>query len=238
VSPGAVLAVLWREALCPYLPWSAIALVCLADAGARPWSFAYLVALALHAPVACVFLAQGSPNFDERGAYLLPVAVPAVLASAAVLHGTRRWIALAIAAVISLAYVAPRWAPLYRREFVDAVAEIEREGSFAFLVGPSEIEGVRTHLAGTVAAEIVRSLEGFYGLQVPGDPVVALPAWFDATLRAFPDRVWIVTREAQDLMVRSELPEVRALWLRHVPQAYEQQPVQRRGFDGVALRPR
>jgi hypothetical protein len=240
VDLSAVLAVTWREVLFPFMPWAGLSLAGLFVARARPWSLAYLLAVALHAPIACVFLAAGGDHFDERGAYLLPTAVPAVLASAQWLSRRWLWGGIVVAGAIAASLVGPRWAPLYRREFVEAVAQLQHERKLAFLVGPTEIEGVRTHLEGIVCVEIVRSLEAFYA--APATPGAAVPfaPWFDAMLvvLAGGDRTWIVSKEAEHHLAESPVEEVRNLWRHHVPATYELERLSRPGLEGVLLKRR
>lgn len=239
VPLASLLAVAWRECLLPYLPWSALAVVAIANARSRPWGLAWLVAMALHAPIACVFLANDGQHYWERGGYLLPTAMPAVLAGAVLLRGRRAWLAVAIGGAITASFVAPRWRPLYGPEFVAAVAALQREAPVAFLVAPDEIEGVRTHLRGVVAAEVVRSLESYYGLAATPATAMPLPPWFDAMLQLLGgERDWIVTAAAVQCLADSPAPAARCLWQQHVLVTYEVEALRRPGLEAFRLRRR
>jgi hypothetical protein len=227
--------VLWRECVFPFLPWSLLALAGLWEAAARPWSLAYLVALGLHAPIACVFLAIGGESFHERGGYLVPTAVPAVLASLAIVHGKRRWLALVIAMVTAASLVVPRWPARYRADFVAAVQQLATERPVAFLVGAAELEGIRTHCPGVVCAEVVRSLEAYRGLLHASGASANLPQWFDAMLPMLggPDRVWIATAAALRALAESPDAAAQTLWRDHITRHYDLEPVTRAGLDGA-----
>jgi 4-amino-4-deoxy-L-arabinose transferase-like glycosyltransferase len=228
--------VLWRECVFPFLPWSLLAVAGLWAANARPWSLAYLVAFVLHAPIACVFLAIGGENFHERGGYLLPTAVPAVLASFAIVRGKRRWLALTIAAAVAASLVVPRWPARYRTDFVAAVQELAAERPVAFLVDAAELEGLRTHCPGVVCAEVVRSLEAYRGLLHTSGQAADLPQWFDTMLPVLgADRAWIVTADAQRVLAGAPDPAAQALWRDHIRRHYDLEPVARTGLEGAFL---
>lgn len=237
LEPWLLLATLWRECLVPFLPWGAVAIVGLGFARARPWAIGYAVALALHAPLVCLFLARASENYHERGGYLLATAPAAALAAANLLPRAWLWGGTLLAAALSLAVVAPRWAPRYSAEFVASVAQLQQAGPCAFLVGPAELEGIRTHLEGVVCAEASRSLESYFGL-VHGDPQAPpLPQWFDAMLLVLggPERTWIVTADAQQILAQSPDSRIAGLWREHVPAHYRLESLQRPGLSGVRL---
>lgn len=236
-DPVLLLATLWRECLLPFLPWGALAIVGLGFARARPWAIGYAAALALHVPLVCLFLARASENYHERGGYLLATAPAAALAAANLLPRSWLWVGTIGAAALSLAFVAPRWAPRYSGEFVASVTRLQQAGPCAFLVGPAEIEGIRTHLEGVVCAEVTRSMESYFGL-VHGDPQAPpLPQWFDSMLLVLggAERTWIVSSEAQQILAQSADPRIAALWREHVPAHYRPEPLQLPGLSGVRL---
>jgi hypothetical protein len=230
---------LWREGIAPYLPWSALAFVGLFVRTSRPWALAWLAAFALHAPLACLFLAREGAAFHERGAYLLPVAVPAVLAAGLLLPRRWPWAAVAASAVLAIAITAPRWPARYDERFVEAVARLREERDVAFVVGPAELEGVRARVPGTVGAEIERSLAAYFGITASDAAAPPLPAWFDAMLGAlgFPQRECVLTADACARIERSPSPAVQGLW-RHLQTAYTLEPLHRTGLDAVLLRRR
>jgi hypothetical protein len=239
-DPALAGSVAWRECIAPYLPWSALAVAGLFVPRARGWSLAWLLAVTLHGPIAWAFLARDTDGFDERGAYLLPVAVPAVLAAGALLPTRWPWLALALSAVLAIGVTAPRWPPRWERAFTNAAAQLHAERRVAFLVGPDEIEGLRTCVPDAVAAELARSLGGYFGLRARDPSTPPLPVWFDAMLATlgFPARECVVTASARAWLDGSPLPEVQQLWRDHVLATYDLEPLPGVGLDAVVLRRR
>lgn len=227
--------VLWREVVVAFLPWSLLAGPGLFVARARPWAMLYGWAVLLHAPVVCLFLARPGENFHERGGYLLPTALPAVLAAAAWLSKAWWQGALLVAAVVTAVVVAPRWPARWRPEFVAGVVAMQRVEDRAWLVGPTEIEGLRSRCEGVVAAEIVRSLESFYGVMEGASPQQVVD-WLEITMRILGGgRTWVVTQEARDSLQRVLSSAALATWDRHVAATYAVAPLQQPGLAGVCL---
>jgi hypothetical protein len=63
--------------------------------------------------------------------------------------------------------------------------------------------------------------------------------WFDAWYPAFTSdgRRLLLAGSAHDFLARCPIDDLRTFWDRHVPTAYQVQPVQRRGFNGAYLLP-
>ncbi|HZN38120.1 MAG TPA: hypothetical protein VFD82_04910 [Planctomycetota bacterium] len=238
---GLAPATLWREAIVPFLPWSLIALLGMLRAGSRPWSSAFVIGAALHAPIVILLLSRPGSQFHEQGGYLLPMAVPAVLAAIAVMPRPVFWLATLLSAGLTAALVVPRWPRVYEPEFVAAVEQLSRERSLSLLVGSREIEGVRTHIdEGLICVDVNRTLAGFFGRSRASPQPVPLTEWFDAWI----DRLvkkgdpLLVTAEARKCFEDSTDETVRNLWRDHVQHNYMVEPLQRPGLDGVLIRHR
>ncbi|HEX6811643.1 MAG TPA: hypothetical protein VF384_08485 [Planctomycetota bacterium] len=241
-------ATLWREAFVPFLPWSLLAVLGFLRAQSRPWSAAFVLGTALHAPIVILLLSRQGSQFHEQGGYLLPMAVPAVLASITLLPRPLYWLAALVSAGLTAALVVPRWPRAYKPEFVAAVEQLRTERNFVLLVGPNELEGVRTEIAGPspstnkplLCVEVNRSLESFFGLSRASPQPAPIAPWFDAMIDGLTkggDSV-LVTAEAQRCFDQSPIESVRSLWRDHVPRHYTLEPLQRTGLDGVVLRRR
>ena len=237
---GLAPATLWREAIVPFLPWSLIALLGMLRTESRPWSSAFVIGTALHAPIVILLLSRPGSQFHEQGGYLLPMAVPAVLAAITVMPRPVFWLATLLGAGLTAALVVPRWPRIYDPAFVAAVEQLRSERSFALLlVGPRELEGVRTHhIEGLLCLEVNRTLEGFFGL-TRASPQPLTP-WFDAWIDKLVKKgdPLLVTAEAKKCFETSPDETVRSLWRDHVTRNYVVEPLQRPGLEGVFIRHR
>lgn len=235
---GLAPATLWREAIVPFLPWSLIALLGMLRAGSRPWSSAFVIGTALHAPIVILLLSRAGSQFHEQGGYLLPMAVPAVLAAMTAMPRPVFWLTTLLSAGLTAALVVPRWPRNYEPGFVAAVEQLRSERSFALLVGLREIEGVRTHIDGLACLEINRTLDGFFGL-TRASPQPLTP-WFDALIDKLVKKgdPLLVTAEAIKSFESSPDETVRNLWRDHVQRNYVIEPLQRPGLEGVFIRHR
>ena len=237
---GLAPATLWREAIVPFLPWSLIALLGMLRTRSRPWSSAFLVGIALHAPIVILLLSRPG-SVHQQGGYLLPMAVPAVLAAITVMPRPLFWLTTLFCAGLTAALVVPRWPRVYRPEFVAAVEQLRKERSFALLVGPPELEAVRTNIEdGLVCLEVNRTLDNFFALARVSPQPVALASWFDARVDKLVKKgdPLLVTTEARKILETFPDETVRSLWRDHVQRDYTAEPVQRPGLEGVFLRHR
>jgi hypothetical protein len=237
---GLAPATLWREAIVPFLPWSLIALLGMLRTSSRPWSSAFVIGTALHAPIVILLLSRPGSQLHEQGGYLLPMAVPAVLAAIPLMPRPVFWLTTLLGAGLTAALVVPRWPRVYEPEFVAAVEKLRSERSFAMLVGPREIEGVRTSIDGLVCLEVNRTLDGYFGLTRANPQPVALTSWFDAGIEKLVKTgdPLLVTAEARKCFEDSPDEVVRNLWRDHVQRNYVVEPLQQPGLEGVFIRHR
>jgi len=192
----------------------------------------------LHAPIVIMLLSRDGSQFHEQGGYLLTMAVPAVLAACVVMPRPAFWLTTLLGAGLTAALVVPRWPPVYQREFVKAVEQLRRERSFVLVVGPDELEGVRTNIEGLWCVEVERSLDAFFGLTLAGQQ--PLPVWFDAMIDVLAKQAdsVLVTAEAQRCLDQYRVEAVRTLWRDHVQRNYVVEPLQLPGLEGAFIRHR
>ena len=235
---GLAPATMWREAIVPFLPWSMIALLGILNARSRPWSSAFVLGVALHAPIVIMLLSRDGSQFHEQGGYLLTMAVPAVLAAIVVMPRPAFWLTTLLGAGLTAALVVPRWPPVYQQEFVKATEQLRRERSFVLVVGPDELEGVRTKIEGLWCVEVERSLDAFFGLTLASPQ--PLPEWFDSMIDVLAKQAdsVLVTAEAQRCLDQYRVEAVRTLWRDHVQRNYVVEPLQRPGLEGAFIRHR
>ena len=237
VVPTAAIAMVWWEWLLPFGPWSLLALFGLLSRRSRPWALVTVVGLLLHAPFLVVLLARTDLR-QELGAYLLPLALPAVLAGLAWLPRVCHWPAIAAGAALALGLVMPSWRPLADPAFVAGVQELRRERPFALLVDAAELEGVRMHVEGVVCAEALRT----FGTVLGGAPMdgEALAGWFDGCVLALTTdgAPLLVTDAARAAIAAAPWPALRSLWETHIRSTYRCEVFACRGLRGTLLLPR
>jgi len=229
-APQTVLTVFWREWLVPYGPWSIAAFAALAVLRARSWALAVVVLLAVHLPL--VVLLLGFIDVDESGAYLLALALPAVLATAHLVPARSFVACLAASAALAACYAAPGWRDPISPEFSAGIAELYHDRRPAIVViGPDELAGVRI-VPGAVAMELAGVVGVFMQSRQP-----------DETFEVFFDRWWaslesqqlpvLLTEATRDYFEKGPDRGLQTFWREHVLQRYRVTPEHRRGFHGV-----
>jgi hypothetical protein len=233
-SSGAVIA---REWLWPFAPWSVLALIALFAARSRPWALAALAMVVVHLPIALVLLARDVP-IVELGAYLLPAALPSALAAAALLSKRGFVLGIATAGLCSTTLLWPRWQSVYDEAFVTGVEALRAERSFTLLVDERELEAVRIEVADVLGLEVLRSIAAFDG----GRSVEReeLGQWLHACVALFAGAgaPLLVTDAAARVLATSSEPRLEWLARQFGSASYRQERFERAGLAGVVLLPR
>lgn len=235
-APGRAPAVLWREWLVPYLPWSLLALLALGPARARRAALAVLAAVLLHLPLSVLLL--GHHDIREFGAYFIGVAPAAVLAARHLLAGRAFAVALAAGAALSLGAAAPNWPAPVSPGYAAGVAELRAEGPFLLVVANrQELDGARTAAAGMLCVTLDRALGEYLGHAGRG---VGMGPWFDGWFQGLQHRGTPVlfSQDARSALEHHRDPAVRAFWREHVAVRYRLEAERRQGFLGTWVRAR
>ena len=237
LAPRSIVQVLLHEWWLPFAPWSALAIVALFVRRARPWALAALAMLLVHLPVALWLLGRDPPVL-ERGAYLLPLALPAMLASAVLCPPRAFALAFAGGIVLTLGTLWPRWQPLYTEAFVVGVRQLRAERGFALLVDDRELEAVRIELDEVLGIEVLRSIAAFEAGRHQSSE--ELGRWFEASVTLFAANgvPLLVTDAAAQRLAGSMEPRLTWLWQSFVEQRIGRERTEREGLAGFLLRPR
>lgn len=237
-APLTAPAVLFREWLLPYLPWSVGALLALSSRRSRPFALATLAMLALYLPPNVVFL--GFHEIRESGAYFLPLGPLLVLATAQFVSARGFVLVVVIAATVTVLTVAPGWRHPVPPDFGAGVELLNTEQKVALVVGSrDELAGARTAVKGLMVMEF----DSVVGAWAQIEPPAARPPfaeWFDGwhdTL-ARGGSTTVFSELAVSRLDADGYPLAPSFWHEHVPARYELTDVQRRGFRGVVLRRR
>ncbi|MFO1076290.1 MAG: hypothetical protein U1E73_01025 [Planctomycetota bacterium] len=235
-APTSTPAVLWREWLLPYLPWSLLALVALCVPRARRLGGMTLALLLLHLPL--VVLLLGYHDIRENGAYLLPIAPAAVWAAAALLPKAAFRAALLASVATAAFYVVPGLRDPVPAGFGQGVLALDREHKVALVVaGEAELDGARSAVKGLMAMDLAAVLNTY--LQQP-KPLPPFAQFFDGwhALLIAQHMTPLLTARARDFFANTTDPQLRAFWYEHLPQRYRLREVERDGFRGVFVEPR
>lgn len=235
-APLTAPAVFWREWLLPYAPWSVLSLIAIVMPRPRAWGIAVLVLLLLHLPVNVLLL--GFERIDERGAYLIALAPPAVLATLHLLPARSLWPCLAVAIAVTVQLAAPGWPDPISPAFGAGVAELHRERRIALVVADQgELDGARTAVQGLMALNLAEVIGAFVQTRRPDE---TLAAWFDAWLEKFRTLGMpiVFSDSARKFFADNSDPELRRFWTEHVQTRYRVTEAHRLGFAGVWIEPK
>jgi hypothetical protein len=229
-------AVLWREWILPYGPWSLLAVAALLRPQSRRWALATLWLLALHLPLAVLLL--GHHQIEEQGAYLMALGLPALLASMHLLPRTAFWPALAVSMALTVRLAAPGWQDPVPPGFAAGIAALQRQQPVAFvLAGPDELDAARSATAGLMALNLVEVMDAHRKTVAAGQD---FGSWFDRHAEPFLQMGLpiVFSERSRRFFADSEFAELRRFWQEHLPAQYEVTAVQQQGFRGTRLRRR
>jgi len=223
-----VLTTLVSEWLLPFAPLS-IAWAWGRRPELRAERLAFAAALVLYLALSFALLGGHS----ERGAYLLPLAIPAASLSVRSL-GNAAWPALALALVLAVSGIRAHDEPQAQREFAAGLRALGGAPAAGLLL-------VERYELSACAIEL-REVEPIFLPEVAGVALGGLPlALLELRARIDAARArgaaWYLTRDGRAYLERADLPSTR--WLL---QAFEQQfelvPVASGAFAGWRLDPR
>lgn len=142
---AALPGLLWREIVLPYLPFVVLVPVVALHRAARPLAVALAIGFAGYLAIDLSLLI----GLVERGAYALPLAVPAAALVAWRLGAGKAWLA-ALAAALVTAFAMPRWhdpARVPEPEFARGLASwaTAQPGATFVLGGYAEIDSLLVH---------------------------------------------------------------------------------------------
>ncbi|MCA8950808.1 MAG: hypothetical protein KDE27_14995 [Planctomycetes bacterium] len=232
-APLTAPAVFYREWVVPFLPWSVGALAALANRRSRPLAWAALAMVALYLGPNVVFL--GFHAIHEQGAYFVPIAPVAVLATAAFVTRRGFLIAIAAGAIVTVLTVSPGWRHPVPPEYGIGVRELDGEQKIALVTGSrEELDGARAAVKGLMAMWLGGVVNGYVSLPQPAPPFAQwFDGWYDG-LRAL-GMTAVLSESARDFFATTDDPQLGPFWREHVPARYEVVPVERAGFRGVIL---
>ena len=229
----------------PTLPCSLLALLALWVPRVRLSASLLLLAIAPYVFAAQIMLA----GYNERGAYPLPSAWPTALVAMTLLAARTRFAAAVLVAsgVISAVQVKLHDEPSQAREFAAGVRELAGGKQAFLLLGDQYDIGARLmHMPATPSLELLNVI------QLDAATMQTGLQKLDADFARMLDKGWIVLLSAnaqraferaahtgqwliaEDPLVLVPAPAATTLWA-HLQTAYRSQPVNARGFSGVAL---
>jgi hypothetical protein len=226
--------VVWHEWLLPYCPWSLLMLAGLRRPDLRRATLGILICLFGYLVLAYLLLA----TLDEHGAYLLPLAVPAVVISA---MSIPRWafvLSIAASAALATAEVASHDRPERSASYAAGVRELKGNGTLVLLVGG--FYGLEAHYLALEDQAIVplASLA-----TVPNSKAIETAARAVDHLRSLAGQYdqLVLTDEGRSMLSAAPVPG-RFILGQAVSQAIEDAFVMQRvdvgGFRGWRLKPR
>ncbi len=232
---GEVPGVVLREFVLPFLPWALLALAAFRQATLRPWAWAALATLAVHA-VPPILALSNPEHLVEHGAYLTAFAVPLVLAS---FHAVPRRVfavGVVVSAGVAVALQCGRLERVYDPAFVTSVQALRAErGPLAMIVASrsADMEAL------TIGLDDQLYIDSDKVQAWINDPLgLTLPQWWDAMVAMLAGgRTLVVCDSARLAFASHSHPEVRALWEGHVARTCTLVPIERPALRGwVVLR--